>query len=122
MIDAEEIEADGNPLVHIFLNDVGRNHASFDDALDAVLTGAEMEGLFLEHGNHGLGERRESGIAKHSELILAVAINEVRIDEEVEPIVDVLIEGTEQTLLIEGAALEHFLSFDATGIAEMIHE
>src|SRR6266849_3077705 len=121
-IDPEQVEADGNPFVDVFLNDLRGNDAGFDDALDAVLAGAEVKGFFLEHGNHGLRERGEAGIAEHGELVFAVAIDEIGVDEKVEPVVDVLIEGAEEALLIEGAALQHFLGFDAAAVPEVVHQ
>jgi len=81
-----------------------------------------VEGLFLEHGNHGLRERGEAGVAEHGELVFAVAVDEIGVDEEVKPVVDVLIEGAEESLLVEGAAFEHFLCFDAAAVAEVIHQ
>jgi len=86
------------------------------------LAGAEVEGLFLKHGNHGLRERGEAGVAEHRELVFAVAVDEIGVDEEVKPVVDVLIEGAEESLLVEGAAFEHFLCFDAAAVAEVIHQ
>src|SRR6202008_2178932 len=108
-VHAEKIQAHRNPLVDVLLNDLQWNHASLDNTLDAILPGAEMKGLFLEHGNHGLRQRRESGEAEHGELVFAVAIHKIRVHKKVQPIVDVLIKGAEQTLLVEGAPLQHLL-------------
>src|SRR5260370_32927488 len=59
---------------------------------------------------------------QHGKLILAVPTDEIGIGKKVEPVVDVLIERTEQPFLIEGAAVQHLLRFDTPTIAEVIHE
>src|SRR2546422_752183 len=118
-VHSKQIEAHRNPLVDVFLNECERHDAGLDDALDAVLAGAQVEGLLLEHGDHGLRQGRKSRIAQHGELVFAVAVHEIRVGEKVEPVVDVLIEGAEQALLVKGAPLEHLLRLDASGVAEM---
>ena len=57
---------------------------------------------------------------EHRQLELSVAIHEVRIREEIEPVRHVFVERVEQpVLLAERAALEHLLRLDLPFAAEM---
>src|SRR6202521_3677088 len=121
-VHAEKVETHWNPLVDIFLDDPRWNDTCFHDAFDAILTGTKMKGLFLQHGDHRLRKWREARITQHGELVLTVTIDEIGISKKVEPVVDVLIERTEEAFLIESAALQHLLRFDAPAVAEVIHQ
>src|SRR6185437_8611103 len=122
LVHAEKIVADGNPLVHVFLHDAERHRSGGDNSLEAVVARAEMEGLLAQHRIHGLGERLEAGIAEHGELEFTVAVHEIGVREEIEPVADFLIEGAEEAARFKGAALEHFLRLDAAAVAEMVDE
>src|SRR5215471_8711859 len=121
-VHAEQVIAHWHPLVDELLHDRERHHAGLDDSLHAVLPGAQVEGFLLEHGDHGLRQRRKAGVAEHSELELSVAIDEICVGEEVEPVIDILVEGTEQAPLLERAPLEHLLRFDAPAVTEMVDQ
>src|SRR4029077_7646636 len=62
------------------------------------------------------------GILQHLQLKFAVAIDEVSVGEKVHPVVDVDVKRSQQTLVLKGAALEHFLGLDLAGVAEVIEQ
>ena len=92
MVHAEEIVRCRQPLVEVLLQERDRHLAGADDALDTVVARAEMERLLLEHGRDAARERRERRAREHLELELAVAVDELGEDEEVDPVVHVLVE------------------------------
>src|ERR1700756_2889563 len=47
-VNAKQVQADRDPLVYVLLNDLQGDDAGLDDALDAVLSRAQGERLFLE--------------------------------------------------------------------------
>ena len=51
-----------------------------------------------------------------------VTIYEVRVSEEVHPVVDIDIERTQQALIFKGTTFKHLLCFYFAGVAEVIHE
>ena len=60
---------------------------------------------------------------QHRQLELSVAVHEIRVGEEVEPVRDVFVERVEQpVLLAEGAPLEYLLRFDLPLAAELVDE
>ena len=65
---------------------------------------------------------RKARIAQHGELVFAVTIYEVGVDEKVEPVVYILIERAEQPFLVERPALQHFLRFNAAAVSKVIHQ
>ena len=52
----------------------------------------------------------------------AVAVHEVGVGEEVHPVIDVNIEGAQQTLILEGPSLQHLLRLDLAGVSEVVHQ
>ena len=81
-----------------------------------------MEGFLAEHIGGRAAERGERRILQHLELELAVAVDEIRVGEEVEPVVNLNVEGAEQAFVFEGAALQHLLRLDFSGGAEKVDE
>ena len=81
-----------------------------------------MEGFFAQHVGHGASERSKGGVLQHLQLKFAVTIDEIGVSEKVHPVIDVDIEGTQQTLVLKSATLEHLLCFDFAGVAEVIYE
>src|SRR3984957_4803424 len=121
-IDAEEVVAYRNPLIDIFLDDGQRPDARLHDSLQSVMTRAQMERCFAQHRLHRLRERLEARIAQHGQLKFSVAIDEIGVGEEIEPIVDDLIKRAEQPLLFESAPLKHLLRFHFSAVAKMIDQ
>lgn len=64
----------------------------------------------------------EGGGGEHLELELAVAVDELGVGEEVEPVLDDFIEGAEQALPLLGAALEELLGLALPLVAEVLAE
>src|SRR2546427_10696954 len=121
-VHAKQVVAHRHPLVDELLDDGERHHTRADNALDAVLARAQVERFLAQHRDHRLRHRGKSRVTQHGKLELAVAIDEIGVGEEVEPVVDVLVEGPEQTLLIKRPPLQHLLRLDAPAVAEMVDQ
>ncbi len=119
IVGAKEVERRGDPLIEEALDHFGGHFARLHNAQQAVVAGAEVIRLLLEHRSHGARQRIERRDGEHLELELAVAVDELRVREEVEPVVDDLIEGAEQPLAFIGAALEQLRRFALPFVAEM---
>src|SRR2546429_568522 len=78
-----------------------------------------MERLFLEHRIHGARQRVERRGGEHRELELAVPVDELRVGEEVEPVVDQLVERPQQSLALVGAPLQQLRRLALSLVAEM---
>src|SRR2546421_7963862 len=78
-----------------------------------------MERLFLEHRIHGARQRVERRGGEHRELELAVPVDELRVGEEVEPVVDQLVERPQQSLALVGASLQQLRRLALSLVAEM---
>ena len=60
---------------------------------------------------------------EHRQLEFAVAVHEIRIGEKVQPVCDVVVEGVQQAVLLAVcAALEQFLRFDFSVVAEVVDQ
>ena len=86
------------------------------------MAGSEVEALLAQHRSHRARERREARRREHVELELAVAVDELGVREEVDPVVDVDVEGPEQAVVLPGAALEELARLDLPGLAEVVDE
>src|SRR2546425_356419 len=106
VVGAEQVERRGDPLVEEPLDHLGRHLPRLDDAQQPVVAGAEVERFLLQHRDHRARQRVERRHRQHRELELAVAIDELRVGEEVEPVVHQLVERAEQALPLVGAAVE----------------
>ena len=122
MIGTKQIVRTGNPLVQIFLNQPRRNHPGFHNAPQTVIARAHVERFFAQHIRHRTPERSEGGIFQHLQLEFSVTVHEIGVSEEVHPVVDVDVECPQQSLVLKGAALEHFLRLDFAGIAEVVDQ
>src|SRR2546421_10658893 len=78
-----------------------------------------MERLFLEHRIHGARQRVERRGGEHRELELAVPVDELRVGEEVEPVVDQLVERPQQSLALVGASLQQLRRLALPLVAEV---
>jgi len=119
IVGAEQIERRRDPLIEEPLDHLRGHRARLHDAQQAVVAGAEVEGLFLQHRIHRARQRVERRHGEHGELELAVPVDELRVGEEVEPVVHQLVEGAEQPLAIVGAALEQLGRFALALVAEV---
>src|SRR5262249_10999983 len=99
------------PFVHMFLNELDRYFSGLDHSAQTGVPGKQVVELFLQHRLHAGGERLESGVTQHGELVLAVTIDQLCIAIEIKPILNILIEGAKQPAVIEGASLEQLLCF-----------
>ena len=63
-----------------------------------------------------------AGGREHVELELPVAVDELGVREEVDPVVHVHVEGAEQPVVLPGAALEELARLDLPGLAEVVDE
>src|SRR3989442_3127653 len=122
VVRAEQIERGGDPLVEEALDHLGRHLARFHDAQEPIVAGAEVERLLLQHGVHGARQRIERRDREHGELELTVAIDELRVGEEIEPVVHQLVERPEQPLPLVGPALEQLRRLALSLVAEMAAE
>ena len=122
VVHAEEIVGGRQPLVEVFLQQPDGDLARSDNALDAVVAGAEMEGLLLQHGRHAPREGGEGRAREHLELELAVPVDELGEDEEIDPVVDVLVERPEQPAPLERPAFQELLRLPPAGLAELVDE
>ena len=122
LIHSEQVVAHRNPFVHVFLNDIERHHFRFYNALETIMTGAQMERFFPQHRIHGLRQRLESRITQHGELEFSIAVHEIRVGEKVQPVGHFLIEGAKQALGFKCAAFQHFLGFHFSTVAEVIDQ
>ena len=86
------------------------------------MTGEHMEKFFLQHRGDAFGQRRESRMAEHGQLIFAVSIDKFGISEKVQPVIDRRIERTQQTIASKRSAFEKFFCFQFPGIAEIVHQ
>ena len=59
---------------------------------------------------------------EHVELELAVAVHELGVGEEVDPVVHVHVEGAEQAVVLPGAPLEQLARLDLARLAEVVDE
>src|SRR5256884_6294150 len=78
-----------------------------------------MERLFLEHRVHGARQRVERRGGEHGELKLAVPVDELRVREEVEPVVHQLVERPQQPLAFVGAPLQELRRLALAFVAEV---
>src|SRR4029453_11918139 len=106
VVGAKEVERRRNPLVEVALDDLRWNPARFHDPEQAVVPGAQVEALLLEHRSHGTGQRMESGRGQHLELEFPVPVDVLGIGKEVQPVLYDFIEGPQQTLALPGPPLE----------------
>src|SRR6266568_898823 len=106
VVRAEQVEGSGDPLIEEALHHLGWHLARLHDPQQAVVPGAQVERFLLEHRVHGARQRVKGRDGEHRQLELAVAIDELGVGEEVEPVVDELVERSEQALPFVGAALE----------------
>src|SRR5213595_3494500 len=104
----------------MFLNQLNWNLARLDDTTEAGMSRQQVIKLFLEHRFHASCKRLESRVTQHGQLIFAVTIDQFCVAVEVQPILDVLIERTEQTAVVEGAPFEQFLRFEFSGRSEVL--
>src|SRR5438309_164325 len=88
VVGAEQIERRGDPLIEEALDDLGWHLPGLHDAEQPVVAGAQVVRLLLEHRAHRARQRIERGDGEHFQLELAVAVDELRVREEVEPVVD----------------------------------
>src|SRR6266852_197563 len=122
MIGAEQVIRTRNPLVEIFLHEPLRDDSGFDHAAQTVVAGAHVEGFFAQHVRGRAAERCEGGKLQHLELEFTVAVDEVGVGKEVEPVVDVDVECAQQAFIFKSTALQHFLRFDFAGGPEEVDE
>ncbi len=113
---SEQIKAEREPVVDVPLDHVERDRPfrhdvpalpqqgsrPRNDSIEAVFADAQMIGLLSAHELGGTRERIEGGLGESAELVLPVTISEHREHEEVEPVLDRLVEGAEDTGLLHG--------------------
>src|SRR5215467_10094 len=99
----------------MFLDERDRNLTRVENSRQSSMPREQMIGLLLEHRDHACSQRLEAGMPEHRELELPVAVDQVGVAIEVEPIFDILIERTKQTAVVEGAPLEQLLRFNLAG-------
>src|ERR1039457_3347983 len=122
MIRAEKVKRARDPFVQIFLQEPARNHSRFDHAAQAIVAGSHVERFLAQHVRGRASERRKRGILQHLKLEFPVAVYEVGVGEEVQPVIDFDVESAEQALVFEGAALQHLLGFHLAGRPEEVDE
>src|SRR5262249_3610739 len=122
MVGAEEVVGAGDPLVQVFLHQPARDHAGLGDARQPGIAGPHVEGLFTQHVAHGAAQRSEGRVLEHLQLKFAVAIDEVGEGEKVQPVIALLIERSQQALVLIGFALQHLLRFHLAGGAEVLDQ
>src|SRR6185436_4014093 len=120
VVGAKEVERRRNPLVEVALDNLRWNPARFHDPEQAVVPGAQVEALLLEHRSHGTGQRMESGRGQHLELELPIPVDVLGIGKEVQPVLYDFIEGTEQTLALLGPSLEKLLGLPFPLVPEVL--
>ena len=110
------------PFVQILLNKPGRNDSCLHNPAQSVIACAHVECLFAQHVRHRAAQGRECRVLQHLQLELAIAVHKIGVGEEVHPVVDIDVERAQQSLVLEGAALQHLLRFHFSRIAKMIHQ
>src|SRR6266850_74712 len=137
---SEEIERRAEPEIEIALQEREIHRAPEADRLGAVAAGLlhhleraphdpaeagladeHVVSFLRQHETAGAGERVERGLGKTLQLELAVAVGEIAEAEERQPVLDRLVECTEDARLVDvaGVAREQFLGLLASVAAEV---
>lgn len=109
----------GYPLVKVFLDDFRGNLSRLDNPCEPALAGEEVKRLLLEHGPHATRQWGKPGMMEHSELVLSIPVYKSGVGEKIEPVIDRLIEGSEEAIPFKGPPLQELSGLQLSGIAEM---